>query len=222
MREPIAFSLAMLAIALGSAVPGYANDATITSDEMQILDGGAKTIFNRHVVLKQDTYVIRADRMTRIKDTGIVDALGQVEGTWTSEKGEIMTARGKKARYTPSVKTLELWVDADVTRWETAQDTAPVIIQADRFIALQAERVVWAKENVRIRQTDRLKIRCDEAKFDEHERKLYLWGHPRMDIHVKDQRGEGDFQGDQGWVTLSPKRAQLTGEVKGRVNPAPR
>ena len=69
------------------AVPPPAAEATITSDELEMLDNGARSIFRGHVELKQDPYLLLSDRMERIKETGVVVAKGHVHGSWAGPKG---------------------------------------------------------------------------------------------------------------------------------------
>src|SRR5204863_1642248 len=99
----------MLAFAVlwGAAEIAYASEATISSDELELQNNGEVTIFRGHVVLKQDPYEVRADRMVRTKATEIVDAEGHVVGTWISAKGEKVRVEGEAARYEPSVHTVE-------------------------------------------------------------------------------------------------------------------
>ncbi len=83
--------------------------ATITSDELELRNNGALTIFTGHVVLTQDPYQVQADRMVRTRSTGIADAMGHVEGTWVSPKGEKVKVLGDTARFDPALETLEVW-----------------------------------------------------------------------------------------------------------------
>ena len=76
------------AISVAAAKPKAKTPATITSDDLELRDNGAVTIFTGHVVLKQDPYLIHADRMERTK------------GIWTAPdfiKGERLSD-GQKER----------------------------------------------------------------------------------------------------------------------------
>src|SRR5579864_7779438 len=78
-----------------AVVPPPSNaEATITSDQLELLDNGARSVFTGHVVLKQDPYLLLADRMIQTKATGIVDAYGHIQGTWITDKGEKVLAEG--------------------------------------------------------------------------------------------------------------------------------
>src|SRR5438552_619671 len=114
----MAFAALELAVCVYGAAPPSAPEATITSDELEILNNGAKTVFTGHVILKQVPYVLLADRMVQTKATGIVEAAGHIHGTWTGPSGEKIVATGTHARYTPAAKSIELWDDARLTRWE--------------------------------------------------------------------------------------------------------
>jgi len=85
------------------------SEATITSDELELQNNGEVTIFIGHVVLTQNPYQVRADRMVRTKATGIVDATGHVVGTWVSPKNEKVKVTGDQARFQPTAKTIDIW-----------------------------------------------------------------------------------------------------------------
>jgi lipopolysaccharide export system protein LptA len=87
----------------------FAEEATITSDELELQNNGEITIFRRHVILTQVPYQVHADRMVRTKATGIVDAYGHVVGDWVSEKNEKIHVTGDVARYKPDDQTVEVW-----------------------------------------------------------------------------------------------------------------
>ncbi len=96
----------------GMTIPAHGapkGEATITSDELELQNNGEITIFTGHVVLKQDDYLIQADRMVRTKATGIVDADGHVVGTWISPKKEKIVVNGDHARYQPASTVVEIW-----------------------------------------------------------------------------------------------------------------
>jgi lipopolysaccharide transport protein LptA len=200
--------------------PKPRGDATITSDELELVEGGAQTVFQGRVVLTQDPYVLTANRMVRARDTGIVEAFGNIKGTWIAEKGEKMQASGERGRYVPGKETVELWERAKLMRWETATDTAPVVVTAKYFIAYRAENIVLAKENVHMEQRPRVKAQSEFAKFDQNERMLHLWGGDRVRIWVEDGRGVGDFEAERARISLSPKGARLMDRVKGHVIPS--
>jgi lipopolysaccharide transport protein LptA len=215
------FSLVLLASAGAGAVEDIqaSGPVTLTSRELEIVDNGAKTIFTGSVILTQADYTLYADRMVRVGEKGPVDASGNVRGVWKKASGERLEATGAKARYEPQAQTIELWGNPRMRRWETAVDTAPVVIDAERFIAYRRENTLWAKRKVRIRQADRYRVECHEAKYDRTEEKIYLWGSPRMSLHVNDERGIGDFTSARGWVALDKRQARLLEDVKGRVHP---
>jgi lipopolysaccharide transport protein LptA len=200
-----------------SAAPAPNEEATITSDELQILNSGATTVFKGNVVLTQDVYVLKADRMTQSKATKIVEAHGRVHGTWLPESGEKVVATGRQARYTPSTKITELWGKAKLTRWETLKDTQPVVISAHKFTAYEADNVVYARDRVRITQGKTLWATSDEAKYDQTAETVELWGPSRVAIHWEDARGIADFESDRARVWVSERRGRLIDQVKGRV-----
>lgn len=102
---PLALVVACCATSLYAGDPS----ATITSDELELQKNGEVTIFRGHVVLRQDLYEIRAQRMTRLKATGNVEATGQVTGTWISPKQERVRVVSDEALYRPESETVDLW-----------------------------------------------------------------------------------------------------------------
>jgi lipopolysaccharide transport protein LptA len=115
MKAKAAIAMVVLAVLWGGAAIAYASEATITSDELELQNNGEVTIFRGHVVLKQDPYEVRADRMVRTKATEVVDANGHAVGTWISAKGEKVRVEGEQARYQPSAHTVEVWGAQQVT-----------------------------------------------------------------------------------------------------------
>jgi len=200
--------------------PTTASETTITSDELEILDNGAQTVFTGHVVLTQDPYQLFADRMTQIKATGIVEAKGHIRGTWKGDKGERSVATGANARYTPAEKVTELWGDALLTRWETAADTQPVTVTADHFTAYDQDHTVHAQGHVVMQQPPGLRTLSDEAKYDRTTETIALWGAHPVQVHWEDVKGAGDFEGERAWLVVSPKRAKLEHNVHGHVVPS--
>lgn len=203
----------------GAPPPPSDSEATLTSDELEIVENGAKTVFRGHVRLTHQAYRMESDVMTRSGADGPVLARGRVKGTWTSPSGERMEATGGQARYDPAQETVELWDSPRVTRYATAVDTAPVIIDAERFIAHRREQVVWAKRDVRLRQGDQIRVRAGEARYDQPQRLITAWGGPRVQIDVEDGRGRAAFESDQAVVSLEDRRARLLSRVRGRVTP---
>ena len=195
-------------------------ETTIRSDELELKDNGERTIFRGNVVLAQPPYTLLADEMVQTRATEIVDAKGHIRATWLRETGEKIVATGRRGRYNPAKKITELWNQATVTRWETAVDTMPVKLSADRFTALETEDVVWASSNVFVRQGTRMWAKADEAKLVRAEERVYFWGRKRpARIHYEDAQGMTDFNSWDGWISMNPKRARLMREVKGHVVP---
>src|SRR4051812_17674586 len=91
------------------AVPAPSSEATISSDELELRNNGALSIFTGHVKLKQEPYLLQADRMERTKSTGLVTAKGHIHGTWNGEKGEKGQVYADQGFYKPAEKTVELW-----------------------------------------------------------------------------------------------------------------
>jgi lipopolysaccharide export system protein LptA len=212
-----ALILVLAAIAPAASSDKPATEATITSDELEIKNSGAEAVFRGQVVLKQDPYVLTADRMTQNRASGVVEARGRVLGTWVSETGEKLIAEGRSARYTPSTKVTELWGNPKLTRWETAKDTAPVVITAVRFVASQSEGTVWAREKVVLTRGENVRVRADQAKLSQDSETVDFWGEHRVNVYWRDPRGIADFESDRGWVSLSPRRARLLDRVRGKV-----
>lgn len=216
----LSIGLVSLFVAQGIASdpPKPSSEATITSDELELHDNGAKTVFRGHVVLTQEPYILTANRMERVRDTEVVNAFGNIKGTWISEKGEKMVATGERGRYNPKEETIELWDRPKLTRWETAKDTAPVVVTADYFIAYKNEKMLLAKKDVHMTQ-DRMSAKSHFAKYDQNEQMLHLWGPGQVEIHVEDNKSQGDFLSDRARLSLSPKGARLMDRVTGHVIP---
>jgi lipopolysaccharide assembly outer membrane protein LptD (OstA) len=106
-----------------------------------------------------------------------------------------------------------------MTRWETAVDTMPVIVTADRFVAHENEHEVLAHNNVHIAQGPNKWAASDEARFDQTASTLFLWGTRPVFVHWADLKGISDFHGDKGTVTLKPKQARLMNHVQGHIIP---
>lgn len=199
--------------------PKPRGEAVITSDQLEIEDNGARTVFTGHVVLRDPPYVLRADQMVQMKKTGIVDAQGHVEGTWISDTGEKLVGIGRNGQYRPDERTTELWGDARLTRWETAVDTNPVVVTADRFVAHEEQHEVLAHSHVHMTQGPNKWSISDEARLDQQTSTVHLWGSHQVLVHWRDNKGISDFYGDRGTLILQPKQAQLIDHVHGHVIP---
>ncbi len=199
--------------------PAPASEATISSDELEIQDNGEQAFFRGHVILKQDPYLLHADSMKRAKKTGIVEASGHLDGTWLSGSGERVKAYGRKGRYTPSPQVTELWEKAELVRWETERDTAPVHIYSDHFTAYHKEREFYGKGHVVINQEPKISAKSEEANYDQNAQTIHLYGPERVFVRIVDGKGSGDFTGDDAWVTMAPKTAKMVGHVQGHVIP---
>jgi lipopolysaccharide export system protein LptA len=99
---------------VGLGLAWGAEEATITSDQLEILDNGQKTIFLGHVVLKRAPYTLHADRMVRTQPGGRVEAEGAVIGTWQTEKSK-GAIQSDSAQYDPAKGITELWGQRPVT-----------------------------------------------------------------------------------------------------------
>lgn len=217
-------SIVSLTWAQPSSKPA-AKDTQITSDELAIQKGGESTLFTGNVLLRQIQQHLQADQMTRSRLTGIATARGHVRGTWFSEKGEKVIATGDSARYTPAQEVTELWGEsgrARMTRWETAKDTAPVTIDAWLFTARKLENTIDAEREVRVVQPMRLVSESDFARYDRAAGTLTLWGRAPVDMSIQDGKGTGHFTSERAVMNLNPRRARLTGNVRGHVIPEPR
>jgi lipopolysaccharide export system protein LptA len=211
---------ALILRAESSASSKPTSEATITSDELEMRNNGEKTYFRGHVILTEDPYLLDADEMIRTKQTGIVTAHGHLKGTWLSEKGEKVNAFGEDGQYEPAVPKTELWGGKpELIRWETAADTTPVHIVADRFEALHTDRQFYALGHVVITQAPKILTRSDKANYDQKAQIIHLYGPTRVFVHIADAKGTGDFTGEKAWMTLAPKTAHMEGHVIGHVDP---
>jgi len=200
--------------------PAASSETVITSDELEFLDNGARTVFTGHVVLTQEPNQLLADRMVKIKSTGNIEAEGHVHGTWKGDKGEKSIATGRNALYRPSEKITELWGNAKMTRWETAVDTRPVTVTADHFTAFDNDHTVYAKGHVHMEQKQGLRTWSDEAKYDQTAQTITLWGVTPVLVHWEDAKGSADFKSERAWLLVSPKRVKLIKDVHGHIIPA--
>jgi lipopolysaccharide export system protein LptA len=208
---------------VGQSTPApSAEDATITSDQMELFDNGTKTVFTGHVVLERSPYVMTADRMTRYQATGIVEAENHVVGTWIKPTGEMTKAVGGRARYDPQAQTTDLWETPSLTHWDTAKDPTPLVVTAERFIAHHDTQMLFAKEDVTIRRGTVFQTHSDQAQFDQKMQVIHLWGSHKTAIQWEDAQGSGHFLSERALLYLSPKRARLMDNVTGHVIPSPR
>ena len=225
MLKNVLISFCLFAV-IPAVVSGNDNketaETTITSDQMELIDNGAQTVFTGHVVLQQSPYVMTADRMTRLRDTGIVEADGHIVGTWLKPTGEKTVAVGDRARYNPQAQTTELWKAPRLTHWDTAKDPTPMVATAERFIAHHDSQMLFGKKNVVIRRGTDFESRSDEAQFDQTAQVIHLWGKRRTELAWNDTQGSGRFFSDRALLYLSPRRARLMDHVTGHVIPAPR
>jgi hypothetical protein len=132
-----------LSAATAGPVPVSKDQATLSSDEMEIIHNGSKTIFTGHVLLEKPPYVLKAHRMTRTQDVGLVEAEGRVVGTWRDPAGGRLEALGDRARYDPQSDTAELWTDLPhrvVMNWKDAKGSGHFL--SDRaFLFVTPKRV---------------------------------------------------------------------------------
>ena len=185
-----------------------APETTITSDEFETVQNGEKNIFTGHVVLTRPPYVLRADRMTRSKATGIVNAEGHVRGQWIRLTGERLVAEGQTGRYDPAAQTTDLWQKARLTRWETAVDTAPLVVTATHFKALLDQDVLIVEDNVHISRDDQFWSQSDWARYEQKNQLVRLWGQNRTVVDFTDTQGGGQFPERQGHsVSVAEARA---------------
>ena len=94
-----------------TTAPLSKDDATLTSDEMDLIDNGHQSVFIGHVLLQKTAYELKADRMTRAQATGLVEASGHIKGTWHNPAGGTLIAEGDKAKYDPATQTAQLWTN---------------------------------------------------------------------------------------------------------------
>jgi len=186
----MAATAAVFALACLRDASAKAPEATIRSYELELRDNGALSIFSGNVVLTQEPYTIKADRMTRKKSTGTVVALGRVRALRAEPGGGRTLAVGERAIYRPTAAgpEVELWDHSGFTHWETAADTMPVKATADHFLGRAEESALWARGNVRIHQGKRLSTVSEEAKFNQKAGSLDLWGTQPVEVSVRDSR----------------------------------
>src|SRR5262249_16468273 len=152
---------------------------------------------------------ITADKMVRTKATSLVEAEGHVVGFWKQENGEKIVAKGERAIYNPTIKVTELWgKHASLTRWQTEADTAPVVVYARYFKAVQPEDRVWDSKHVKFTQGVQFWSLSDEAKYDHREKKIHLWGRKKTRVHFENDKGTGDFKSDRAIIDVSSKKAK--------------
>jgi|GEM_PF-2137981 lipopolysaccharide transport protein LptA len=204
-----------------SPLPPAAASATITSDELQLVDQGAESIFVGHVVIKQDYYTLWADRVRQVKDTGIANAFGHVKALWARPGEARILGTGLYAKYDPNTEEAQLWNRAEITRWETEADTSPVHIKADHFISREMEQKMWAKGNVYIRRPGNFWSKSEDGLYNQAEQVVSLWGPQQVEMQYMDDKGAAHFFSDRAMVFLSPKRVRLLDHVKGHIVPAP-
>src|SRR5258708_4090160 len=196
-------------------------ETTITSDEMELIHNGGETILTGHVILIRPPYQMKADRMIRYKETGIVEAEGNVIGTWDKPTGERVEAVGAYARYTPQAQTTELWGAARLSHWDNATDPTPLIVTAERFVAHHDTEIVDGETHVFFRRGTSFQAHSDRAQFDGKGQVLNLWGTQQTDTLWADPRGSGRFLSDRVLLYLSPRRARLLDHVTSHVIPTP-
>jgi lipopolysaccharide export system protein LptA len=100
--------LGVMALAAGTYAFG-AGEATISSDQLEIQDGGRKSVFTGHVVLRQEPHVLFADRMVRTQPSGLVTAQGHLEARWLPPSGEKAKVLSELGRYDPLSQVIEVW-----------------------------------------------------------------------------------------------------------------
>jgi lipopolysaccharide export system protein LptA len=130
MLNPTRINRLLIALLLASG-PGFAaplskapaaSEATIASDQLELLENGGKTVFTGHVLLERPPYVLKANQMTRYQNTGLVEAQGRIVGTWINEAGEKTEAQGEFGRYDPAAQTAELWTKPNAQILVTSQN----------------------------------------------------------------------------------------------------
>jgi lipopolysaccharide export system protein LptA len=194
--------------------------ATISSDLLELQNNGAKSVFRGHVVLESETYTLKARQMTQTKKTGIVQASGRVDAVWHGDKGEHYHGVGDHAIYNPKTKVADLWGHSQVTRWETAVDTNPVIATAERFRSDGIAKFIAGHQDVHVTRGPEMDVRSDEARYVDAEKALYFWGDHRVRVHYEDAKGKTDFESDRGLVTMEPRQVRLIDRVHGHIIPA--
>jgi len=197
-------------------------EATITSDQLELVQNGAESIFTGHVVLTRTPYVLNADRMARVQATGVVEAQGHIVGTWVQSTGEKTVAVGERARYAPQQQTVELWEGARLTHWESLKDADPLVVTAGRFIAHLDAQILDAQKDVVIRRGTSYVSHSDQAKYEQPAGVLHLWGSRPIAVEFADAQGSGHFISERGLLYLSPRKVRLIDDVTGQIIPAPR
>ncbi len=149
----------------------------------------------------------------------VLDAHGHVVATWFGPAGEKTIGEGTEGQYRVEDKVVELWGNPKITRWQTATDTAPFTVVADRFVGRQLENDVLAHGHVEMNQGAGSSTKSDEAVYKQKEGFLTLSGSSPVLVHWQDAHSIADFQSSKGFVWLYPKHARLMDHVHGHVTP---
>jgi lipopolysaccharide export system protein LptA len=136
------------AILLVAAVSGFSeelpeDETTITSDHMELIDHGKKTVFEGNVTIQKKTYELKANRMSRLREDGMIEAEGRIRATWNSEEGQQVIVRGDRGRYDPNTEVAELWTKPSgkvTVDWKDTKGSARFFSERAEFRA--AERKV--------------------------------------------------------------------------------
>jgi lipopolysaccharide export system protein LptA len=153
-RALIVLSVALFVTPAGftkptSPVQKTDNDATLSSDEMELINQGSKAVFTGHVILEKPGYELRANRMTRTEKTGLVEAEGKIHGIWNNPDGGKLEAFGDHGRYDPQTDIAELWTNPSkqvAVNWKDAKGSAHFL--SDRAILYVSSRSVRLADRV--------------------------------------------------------------------------
>src|SRR5262249_23343769 len=151
-RESI-FLISVIVIATSAgwaALPSKtSSDATLSSDEMELINNGGKAVFTGHVVLDRPPYQLKAKKMTRTENNGLVEAEGRIIGTWKGEAGAQLQAQGDHGRYDPATQIAELWTDPNkqvAVNWKDERGRGDFL--SDRAVMFVSSRTVRLVDHV--------------------------------------------------------------------------
>ena len=139
----------MSAMALNKKATAKGEDATLSSDEMELINQGDKAVFKGHVLLEKTEYQLKANQMTRTEKTGLVEAEGNIIGMWKNPAGGNLKAYGDHGRYDPVAQRAELWTNLPkqvAVNWKDAKGSGNFL--SDRAVIFVSSKSVRLQDHV--------------------------------------------------------------------------
>ncbi len=98
------------------------------------------------------------------------------------------------------------------------------VVYADRMVRSGQDGPVVATGRVRgisrgEKKDQQVEILGTKARYEPVLKQVFVWGSPRVTVHVKDDQGRADFESDEAQANLADKEARLTRRVRGRITP---